>query len=73
MCVCKSVCVSVSTPPPLFNTTVELQGMDGGREVGRKGDGGRGGMEGREVGEGVRKEWEEGEGREGRKGREGGS
>ena len=65
--------MSVSTPPPIIQPdrrTARGGWMEGGREVGRKGDGGMGGMEGREVGEGGRKEWEEGEGR---KGREGGS
>ena len=59
--------------PPLIQPdrrTARGGWMEGGMEVGRKGDEGRGGMKGREVGEGGRKEWEEGEGR---KGREGGS
>ena len=71
--VCKSVCVSVSIPPPLIQhdrRTARDGWRDGGREVGRKGDGGRGGMEWREVGERGRKEWEEGEGRGGRGGKE---
>ena len=50
MCLC--------LPPPLIQPdrrTARGGWMEGGREVERKGDGGRGGMEGREVGEGGRK------------------